>query len=327
MDAALAIEPSGDAPQGVSARMKRLLLGRVYSIGIYTGASPLALAPGVGQDPVLTRECIRDLHATFVADPFMIRVDGAWYMFFEIMTWRAGSKKGEIGLATSRDGLRWTYERVVLAEPCHLSYPHVFEWGSEHWLIPESSGAGGVRLYRADPFPTRWVFVAELLRGPVFLDNSVFRHDGRWWMLSETDPRRGTLRLFHAPDLEGPWTEHPGSPVVQADRRIARPAGRIVATGDRLVRFAQDCRGAYGTGVHALEITRLTRREYQERELGDERVLGGSGQGWNRSGMHHVDAHQQEDGSWIACVDGWSNRVRRPRDVLRWATDRWVGSA
>lgn len=311
--------------QALSRDLKRLLLRRVYSIGIYTGPSPTALAPpaGASHDPVLTRESITDVPASFVADPFMIRVDGTWHMFFEIMSWRPGSRKGEIGLATSTDGFLWTYRRVVLAEPFHLSYPYVFEWGSEHYLVPESSAAGAVRLYRADPFPMRWVFVCDLLTGADHLDNSIFRRDGTWWMLSGSDPRGGTLRLFHAPDVRGPWREHPRSPVVDGDPRLGRPAGRVLSTPDRLLRFAQDCSGAYGTRVHALEITRLTPRHYEEKELGDGPVLGGSGRGWNREGMHHVDPHELGDGSWLACVDGWSNQVRRPREVLRWATEQW----
>jgi hypothetical protein len=295
----------------------------VYSIGIYTGSSPLALASPSGdlRNPVLTRDSIEDRFATFVADPFMIRVDGIWNMFFEVLACRSLSKKGEIGLATSRDGLRWTYQGIVLAEPFHLSYPYVFEWGSDHYMIPESTAAGCVRLYRADPFPGRWTFVATLLAGPVLLDNSVFHRDGWWWMFTETDDVCGTLRLFHARDVMGPWSEHPMSPVVRSDPGIARPAGRVISMSDRLIRFSQDCRLDYGVAVRALEITRLTTREYAEQELGGGPVLAGSGQGWNRLGMHHIDAHQLDDGSWIACVDGWMERVRRPRELVVWTAD------
>lgn len=302
----------------------RRLLGRVYSIGIYTGSSPLNLAPAKGiPNPVLTRDDIAGSLATFVADPFMLQVDGTWYMFFEVLNWRPGSRKGEIAFATSRDGFTWTYRRIVLAEPFHLSYPYVFECDDEYFMVPETAAAGAVRLYRAERFPDRWAFVGNLLTGPVHLDNSVFRHDDRWWMLTETDSTMGTLRLFHAVDLGGPWSEHPKSPLVAADPRIARPAGRVLSTSGRLIRFAQDCRLAYGSSVRALEITRLTTRDYEERELDVTPLLAGSGRGWNRSGMHHIDPHPLGDGSWIACVDGWSNHIRRPREIVRWAADHW----
>ena len=55
----------------------------------------------------------------------------------------------------------------MLAEPFHLSYPYVFAWRGEYYMVPECHAAGAVRLYRAAEFPTRWVQVADLLTGPI----------------------------------------------------------------------------------------------------------------------------------------------------------------
>jgi hypothetical protein len=314
--------PSVDA--SVAARPRRLRIPGwwpVYSIAIYRGSSPLALAPDPSvRTPVLTRAAVTDHYSSFVADPFMVHVDDTWHMFFETLNW-VGAKKGEIAHATSRDGLSWSYQGVVLAEPFHLSYPYVFAWGSDHYMIPESCAAGAVRLYRAVCFPRRWALVTTLLSGPVHFDNSVFHWDRRWWMFTQTDYRRGTLRLFHAPEITGPWEEHPASPVVPSDRRISRPAGRVIAESGRLIRFAQDCSDGYGKSVRALEITGITSREYREVELEQAPILAGSADGWNKLGMHHVDAHQLPDGSWWACVDGWHHGIRRPREMTVWVAD------
>src|SRR5581483_1115296 len=102
--------------------------------------------------------------------PFMVHADGTWHLFFEVMNWRRNV--GEIGHATSADGGRWTYRQVVLAEPFHLSYPYVFRWRDDFYMIPESYQAGAVRLYRAAAFPARWVFVGTLLEGPYLVDAS-----------------------------------------------------------------------------------------------------------------------------------------------------------
>ena len=115
------------------------------------------------------------------------------------------------------------------------------------------------------------------------------------------------LRLFHAPELDGRWAEHPSSPVVEGDSVRARPAGRVVVEDGRLLRFAQRCDTGYGLDVRAFEITELTRTRYSERELPGP-VLAGTGQGWNAEGIHHVDTHRVGRGRWTACVDGW----RRP---------------
>ncbi len=127
-----------------------------WSIGIYIGDSPFDLKPPKGvRNPVLTREDVSDVTAAVVADPFMLRVSDTWFMFFEVFNWKAN--KGEIGLATSCDGMNWAYQQIVIAERFHLSYPYVFEWMNEYYLIPESHQAGSVRLYKGPwrPHATR----------------------------------------------------------------------------------------------------------------------------------------------------------------------------
>jgi hypothetical protein len=276
-----------------------------WAIGIYAGQSPTRLGPIPGAtNPVITREHITDIAAAFVADPFLIQANQQWFMFFEVMNYHTG--KGDIGLATSHDGLQWHDKQIVLSEDFHLSYPCVFEWERQFFMIPESHQAGAVRLYRADDFPMKWSLVTELLRAPYLADPSILQHDGRWWMFvdASTDLANDTLRLYHADHLAGPWIEHPMSPIVRLDCRIARPGGRVIHGGDKLIRYTQGCTPYYGTDVRAFEITELTRSSYRERAISDGPILGPTGQGWNACGMHHVDAHAV-NGGWLAGVDGW----------------------
>ena len=275
----------------------------VWSIGVVTGDTPWSLRESSAVNPVLTAADVTDAAATSIADPFLFRDDGRWHMFFEVDNWRAW--KGEIGLATSADGLRWRYDGIVLAESFHLSYPCVFAADGDIFMIPESSQAQAVRLYRARRFPHDWDHVADLVTGLPCADPTVLRRDGRWWLFTETSGGADdTLRLYHAAALAGPWIEHPSSPIVQGDATLARPAGRIVAAGGRLVRFAQNCRPAYGTDVRAVQILTLTTTDYAERPLGAGPILG-PGAGWNAGGMHHVDPVEVAPGRWLAAVDGW----------------------
>lgn len=273
----------------------------MWSIGIYTGSSPYDLsAPAQVHNPVLTSASVSDIPASFVADPFMIHAN-SWFMFFEVMH-RSG--KGVIGLAQSDNGVEWNYERIVLEENFHLSYPYVFEWQHEYYMIPETLGANGVYLYKANDFPFRWSLTARLIEGRC-ADPSLVRFNDLWWLfLCSTPYQHDTLRLYFAEHLTGPWREHPQSPLVKADVTRARPAGRILALNGKLVRFAQVCVPRYGSRVRAFDILELTTSSYAEVENAANPVLQPSGSGWNASCMHHVDAHQQPDGSWIACVDG-----------------------
>jgi beta-xylosidase len=294
----LGLEPP---PKAEQPRNKHL-----WSIGMYSGSSPLDLTPDDRfPNPVLTRDHVTDVSAGFVADPFLLRKGELWHMFFEVLnrkTWL-----GEIAVATSRDLASWEYGQVVLTEPFHISYPFVFEWKGEHYMIPETHKTRTIRLYRAEEFPTRWALVHTMMSGQRFADTTLFRHDDRWWLFTETSAqmKHDTLRLYYADDLMGAWTEHPASPIVEGDPHGARPGGSVVRDGNRIIRFAQDCAPRYGVAVHAFVISKLTPTEYVEEPAAGNPILSGSGSGWNESGMHHVNAHQVESGQWIAAVDGW----------------------
>jgi hypothetical protein len=279
----------------------------VFSIGIYTGSSLLDLNPAAEvHNPVLTGESVSDVPAIYVADPFMLQEAGVWHMFFEVLNRETG--RGEIGLASSRNALQWTYQRIVLREPFHLSYPYVFKCENEYYMIPESYQAKSVRLYKASKFPVEWSLAGELITGEDFEDSSIFHFDNRWWLLNDLARPpyyAGTLRLFSSDRLTGGWSEHPQSPIINDDPHITRPAGRVLTSSGRVIRFTQDCAPVYGIQVRAFELTELTTTHYRERELSPTPILQGSGSGWNESGMHHLDAHLQKDGRWIACVDGW----------------------
>jgi hypothetical protein len=232
-------------------------------------------------------------------------------MFFEVMNRERG--RGEIGWATSSDWRSWVYQRIVLREPFHLSYPSVFKW-NDHWLmIPETFEAGALRLYRAEKFPTRWAWVETILEGE-FADHALIRHGGLWWLFVGTSkvgkPERvDTLELYFSNELGGPWEAHPQSPIVRDSARVSRPAGRVNASEAGMLRLTQDCSRQYGKEVNAARIEIMTKATYRERIL-SEPLLHPGRDAWHRRGMHHLDAHQLAPDRWMAAVDGYRRRVR-----------------
>lgn len=276
----------------------------IWSIGIYDirdDDRSLSFSGSEG-NPVLTAVDVKDMPARFVADPFLIQEQGTFYLFFEVL----GVDRGVISLATSVDGRRWRYERIVLDEPFHLSYPNVFKWEGEYFLVPESVAVNSVRLYKATHFPDGWQFVKPIIADRALVDSTVFIHQGLLWLFASAIDNQ-TLYLFYADRPEGPWHEHPQSPIVRSNGRDARPAGNILDTGERLIRLAQDSQAygeLYGKAVRGFEILTLTRDEYRERPLADNPLLKDSGTGWNAMGMHQISAWPVSRGRWIAAVDG-----------------------
>ncbi|MFO7667385.1 MAG: hypothetical protein R6V76_12250 [Desulfobacterales bacterium] len=276
----------------------------IWSIGVYdiiSDGKSLRLSANA-KNPVLTAEDVRDMPARFVADPFLIHEKDKFYIFFEAL----GVDNGVIGLAKSNDGLRWEYERVVLSEPFHLSYPCVFKWQNTYYLIPESIAFNGVRLYQATHFPYEWKFMKTIIPDRILVDPTVLYYGDILWLFCSSQDNKD-LYLFFADRPEGPWHEHPQSPIIRNRARDARPAGNILDIEKRLIRFAQDSQAfgeQYGKAVRGFEIETLTRDIYQERMLDENPILKGSGTGWNSEGMHQISAVPVGGERWMAAVDG-----------------------
>lgn len=248
-----------------------------WAIAIYSGDSPLRIVPSPAADnPVLTARDVTDVRASSVADPFMIRRGQQWYMFFEVI--REDNGLGEIGLATSCDGLAWQYQQIVLSESFHLSYPLICEWNGELYMIPETSWKNSVRLYKAAEFPYGWTFHKLLMTLEGTTDATPFLYRDTWWLFASV-PSHDILRLFCSHDLTGPWQEHPRSPIIKGNRRAARPGGRPVIFDNRVFRFAQDAFPTYGTALRVFEILEISHTTYKEREVYSQPIVRGTGKG------------------------------------------------
>jgi hypothetical protein len=201
--------------------------------------------------------------------------------------------------------LEWTYKKIVLREKYVLSHPFVFQWQDHYYLLPEAHTETYVRLYRATAFPEKWERECDILTGEKYISPTLVRHNDLWWLFT-IRPGNSELRLFHARDFRGPWTEHPASPIVKDDPHGARPAGRPISYNGKLFRLAQDCQPTYGRQVFAFEIIEMSVATYVEKKVA-EPVVKLSGRGWNSQGMHHVDAMQLASGGWFAVVDALGN--------------------
>ncbi len=288
----------------IRSQTARTASENIWSIGIYTGTSPFQLAAPAGvANPVLTPAAVTDWKVNIVAHPFMVISGSKYYMFFTAKN-DLGKEQSGIGLAESKDGFRWEYKRIVLKEPFVLSYPYVFKWQNDYYMIPESYTEKFVRLYRARSFPNEWTYERDLLTGDVFISPSVVRYADLWWMFAG-GLGNDTLRLFFAEDLKGKWREHPLSPVVK-DLNTARPAGRPVVIDGVLYRIGQDCYPTYGNQAFAFRVGEISTTKYREQMLAAPLVRATS-KGWNADAMHHVDLHQIAKDQWIAAVDAKGN--------------------
>jgi hypothetical protein len=239
------------------------------------------------------------------ADPFLLEEKGATHLFFEDLDKNLG--KGVISHSQlSVDG---TLSRptTVLQRPYHLSYPFIFRWNGQIYMVPETGHNRTIELYRCRTFPDSWILESVLLEGWRATDTTLHQSDdGRWWMfvaIDELGEGCPALFLFQATTPLGPWHPHPQNPV-QTNQRHTRPAGRLFHREGKLLRPAQDGSVRYGGGLWLMEVLELAEESYRERPLirvGPEWLDG-------NLCLHHLDATDRFeviDGMRLRPADTW----------------------
>jgi hypothetical protein len=204
----------------------------------------------------------------FWADPIPVVANGQRYIFFE--EFLSASANAHISVMEVDERGQVGRPRRVLERPYHLSYPFVFCWNTEWYMIPETLQQGTVELYHATRFPDVWQYDRTLLSDIAAVDATVAEIDGRWWMFVGVKASGATeaslLHLYHAANPLGPWKPHRLNPV-KIDVRNARPAGPLFRHNDRWYRPAQCGAPSYGSGLTVNRIVELTTEQFREVEV------------------------------------------------------------
>ncbi|KAB1158044.1 glucosamine inositolphosphorylceramide transferase family protein [Flavobacterium luteum] len=191
---------------------------------------------------------IFDDNTKFLADPFFLKVKDTFYLFFEH---KKIENHAEIGLLTSTDGKNYKYRGTALKEKFHLSYPQVFEYQKNYYMIPESQGSNHVLLYKASRFPFGWKVCDTLLKNIKLKDPTIYISDTLNIMLATDD--KLTMYMYQADSLFGKWKLHKKSKVIMGSE--SRCGGRIFANKKGLIVPIQNSSNGYGFGVSLYNLT------------------------------------------------------------------------
>jgi hypothetical protein len=203
----------------------------------------------------------------FWADPHVLHRDGKYFIYIEEFLYE--TEKAHISVIVMDEKGEYSTPVPVLERPYHLSYPFVFEWENETYMIPESSANRTVELYKCVGFPDTWEFQMNLMEDIEAIDTTLFHSGEKWWLFTNIVENKGAsswdeLFLFHSDTLFGRnWIPHPLNPIV-SDVKRARSAGKIFRKDGRIYRPSQNCSRHYGFGFNLCEITALNEKEYRE---------------------------------------------------------------
>jgi len=201
------------------------------------------------------------------ADPFVVHHDDKYYVFIEEVL--GSQNKGHIAYFMIEPDGRCTQPQVVLEKPYHMSYPFVFHYNNDYYMVPETAANKTIDLYRCVEFPEKWEYVATIMNDVSAYDATVLYKNNKWWLFvcmrdCEGMSSSDEVFLFFSEDLiAGKWTAHRQNPIV-SDVRSARPAGKIFEYNGNLYRPSQNSAKRYGYGMKINHIVSLSEYEYRE---------------------------------------------------------------
>lgn len=219
--------------------------------------------------PSLNFKVVRAPRNRFYADSMVVQRDERTFIFFEDYAREKGM--GVISYIELRKDGSCSAPEIVLDAGYHLSYPSVFEWQGEMYMIPETIANHTIELYRATDFPRGWQLERVLFKDVSCVDPTILEYNGKFWLFVAGTPEANPtyrktddeLHLYFADSPLGPWTSHPMNPIV-CDVRGCRPAGLLFLENGVLIRPSQDCSQRYGRSITLNRVEVLTQTEYKE---------------------------------------------------------------
>lgn len=148
-----------------------------------------------------------------------------------------------------------------------MSYPQIFEYDGEIYIVPETGSGRTLDMYRAVDFPDKWEKSVNLAKDIVFADTTLLNRGGKLYALACDMERtkNSELVLFGVNENMKLCSTELGC--VVNDPVTARAAGKMFEYGGKLIRVSQDCSEEYGKCLNFLEVDSDFSSYYREKTV------------------------------------------------------------
>jgi hypothetical protein len=250
----------------------------------------------IDQNNIISSEDIINSESLFLADPFFIIENDSIYLFVEN---QEKNKAANIDLFIITDSLI-LHKGTVFDPPYHTSYPQVFNYKGEFYMLPESKRSNNLILYKANNFPYEWSISDTLIKNVRLKDATLMINDDYNVIFTCNDDLE--LFMYCSNDLFSGWEECENYTKYFGNE--VRPAGRIFKYNDKTFIPMQNLKLGYGTSVSLYEIIIKNNSIKLIKEMSGFLAPQIGKQHFNSS-MHHIDI-QEHNGSYIYFYDGRS---------------------
>ena len=238
------------------------------------------------------------------ADPFIVYKNEKYHVFFEEALIDSG--KGHISHMVIDQNGNYDQPTVILSKNYHLSYPFLFEWDNQLFMVPETSENYTVEVYKCIKFPNKWKFYGSLIKNIQAYDSTIIQFNNKWWLFANVKEHKDAsssdeLHLYYADSpLSEIWTPHLRNPII-SDVTKSRPAGKLFKKDGKLYRPSQNSVKRYGYGLKINQVTKLD--EYQYEEIETDQFYPN----WDKGiiGLHTINREVD-----LTIIDGIARRFR-----------------
>lgn len=194
------------------------------------------------------------------ADSFPFVENGREYIFAEIMD-DANGEKGTIGVFDLHDKKGFV---EIINEPFHMSFPNVFKFKNEIYMMPETSESNQLRLYKAVEFPYKWKFQSVLFDDITVVDTVIVKteSDIMYAIGQELPEKNNVLFKIDTITWKAERLELKGNYVNK------RPAGNFIQYDNGIYHALQECGRVYGEYLHLCKLDSFDGLALNETEVG-----------------------------------------------------------
>ena len=217
------------------------------------------------KDSVLYKSIrIRNPRNCFLADPFVMENQGKYFCFVENYSFL--QKKADISVYELTKN-KATYLGQCINEKFHLSYPFIFKYLNDFYMLPESSANKDLRLYKSEKFPLEWKLEKVLLKNTNACDGTIFQYKEKWWLFitkSVPDSLETNSQLFaYFSDnpVDSEWIEHNRNPII-CDSSKGRMGGLIIDENNIFLVMQNHSFNLYGKSSKIFQIKELTENNF-----------------------------------------------------------------
>lgn len=165
----------------------------------------------------------------FQADPFLVEWKEKLYVFYEALnhSWKNGQIRCRVLNQDFRELEDFPIEDINQLD-CHLSFPAIWKFNNDYYLIPESCRKNSLHIFKAINFPRNWEQINVI--PDVSLVDTIILKRNDYYLLISSQTNTLKRKVFFSKHLQGDWRLI-GADITISDEHT-RLGGSLFTIGD-----------------------------------------------------------------------------------------------